>query len=169
MHLVGQVAPLFEAPCFNSEKNEISTISLEKLKGRWVVLFFYPLDFSSVCPSELIALAQVQEQFESLNAELLTVSVDSAYSHQAWINNDLKQHNIKFKLLSDLTKRMSRDYGVLDEDLGISLRGSFIIDPEGKVQYHLCHNLKTARNIPELIETLKALQNPEACMANWNY
>lgn len=169
MHLVGQVAPLFEAPCFNPAKNEISTVSLEDLKGQWVILFFYPLNFSSVCPSELIALAKVQDEFKKLNAELLTVSVDSAYSHKAWVGAELKEQNIKFKLLSDLTKRMSRDYGVLDEDAGIALRGSFIIDPEGKVQYHLCHNLKTARNIPELVETLKALQSPNACMANWNY
>jgi len=169
MHLVGQVAPLFEAPCYDPETNKISNVSLEDLKSRWVILFFYPLDFSSVCPTELIALSSVQDQFKSLNAELLTISVDSAYSHKAWAEGELKDHELKFKLVSDLTKRMSRDYGVLDEDSGVSLRGSFIIDPEGKVQYHLCHNLKTARNIPELLETLKALQNPGACMANWKY
>lgn len=157
MHLVGQVAPLFDAPAYNPETNQHETVSLEALKGKWLVLFFYPLDFSKVCPKELNELKEHSKAFKELNCEVLTVSIDSPYSHEAWVEKELK--DFPFPMLSDLTKRMSRDYGVLNEERGVSLRGTFIIDPEGVVQHHHCNNLKTTRSIPELIETLKRTQS----------
>ena len=96
---------------------------------------------------------------------MLTVSVDSTYSHEAWCKADLGK--LDFHMLSDITKRMSRDYGVLDENAGVSLRGTYLIDPEGLVQYSLCHNLSIGRNIPEILRTLEALQTGELCFANW--
>lgn len=157
MHLVGQVAPLFDAPAFNPKTNTHETVSLEALKGKWVILFFYPLDFSSVCPKELNELNKHASSFKELNTEVLTVSIDSSYSHEAWVEKELK--NFSFTMLSDLTKRLSRDYGVLEETRGVSLRGTFIIDPDGLVQHHQCNNLKTIRSVSELVETLKRTQS----------
>ena len=157
MHLVGQVAPLFDAPAYNPQTNKQETASLETLKGKWLILFFYPLDFSKICPKELNELKKHSKAFKKLDCEVLTISIDSPYSHEAWVAKELK--DFPFLMLSDLTKRISRDYGVLNEDRGVSLRGTFIIDPEGRVQHHLCNNLKTMRAIPELIETLKRIQS----------
>jgi peroxiredoxin (alkyl hydroperoxide reductase subunit C) len=157
MHLVGHVAPLFDAPAYNPNTNEHETVSLGALKGKWVVLFFYPLDFSKVCPVELNELNDHKKNFDSMDCEVLTISIDSPYSHEAWVEKTLKGFSLK--MLSDLTKRISRDYGVLHEERGVSLRATFIIDPEGVVQHHLCNNLSTTRSTTELLATLKRLQN----------
>lgn len=164
MNLINHPAPLFDAAAFLPDGSH-GEVSLEALKGKWVLLFFYPLDFTFVCPTELKELEKNYSKFKALNTEVLSVSVDSTYSHEAWAKNSLGK--ISFPMVSDITKRMSRDYGVLDEESGLSLRGTFIIDPDGKVQFSLCHNLKVGRNIPELIEALKALQSGELCFANW--
>ena len=156
MHLVGQVAPLFDAPAYKPQSKKHENVSLESLRGKWVVLFFYPLDFSSICPKELKELKEHSEKFKELDCEVLTASVDSPYSHEAWVDKELK--DFSYSMLSDITKRMSRDYGVLDEEKGIALRATFIIDPEGRVQHHTCNNLKTTRSITELLETLKNTQ-----------
>lgn len=156
MHLVGQVAPLFDAPSFNPETKKHESVSLEALKGKWVVLFFYPLDFTSVCPKELNELKKHSKDFKSLNCEVLSISIDSTYSHQAWVENEL--HDFPYNMVSDITKRIARDYGVLDDVKGIALRGTFIIDPMGIVQHHHCNNLSTTRSIQELVETLKRTQ-----------
>jgi len=129
------------------------------------LLFFYPLDFTFVCPTEIKELQSKISDFKALNCEVLTVSVDSTYSHEAWCKTELG--NLDFAMLSDITKRMSRDYGVLDEDSGLALRGTHIIDPEGFVQFSLCHNMKIGRNISEILRTLAALQTGVACLANW--
>lgn len=157
MHLVGQVAPLFDVPIFNPQTQKHESISLESLRGKWVVLFFYPLDFTSVCPKELNELQSFSEDFSKLNCEVLSISIDSTYSHQAWAEKELR--DFPYKMVSDLTKRMSRDYGVLDEVKGVALRGTFIIDPEGRVQHHHCNNLNTTRSIHDLVETLKRTQS----------
>jgi len=156
MHLVGQVAPLFDAQTFNPKTKKHESVSLEALKGKWVILFFYPLDFTSVCPKELNQLTNHEKDFSSLNCEVLSISVDSTYSHEAWVDKELKDY--PFKMVSDVTKRISRDFGVLDEVKGIALRGTFIIDPDGIVQHHQCNNLKTTRSVSELVETLKRTQ-----------
>ncbi len=164
MNLINHMAPLFDAPAF-LENGEHGEVSLEELKGQWVLLFFYPLDFTFVCPTEIKELQKEAQTFKDLNCKILSVSVDSTYSHEAWCKNEIG--NLDFPMLSDITKRMSRDYGVLDENSGVSLRGTFIIDPEGRVQYQLLHNFDVGRNINELIRSLKALQSGELCFANW--
>jgi len=165
MNLIGHKAPLFDTPAFTSDQKH-GSVSLEALRGKWVLLFFYPLDFTFVCPTEIKELQSKIDDFKKLNCEVLTVSVDSTYSHEAWCKNDLGK--LDFSMLSDITKRMSRDYGVLDENSGLSLRGTHIIDPGGRVQYSLCNNMKVGRNITEILRTLAALQTGEACLANWN-
>jgi alkyl hydroperoxide reductase subunit AhpC len=158
MHLVGQVAPLFKTTSYDPKSKTHTVTELSKLtqENKWVLLFFYPLDFSSLCPIELRELSEYQSDFKSLNTEVLTVSIDSPYSHEAWVEKDLK--DFPYTMLSDITKRLSRDYGVHDEVKGVALRGTFIVDPEGYVQHHQCNNLNTKRSSSHLIETLKEVQ-----------
>lgn len=141
-------------------------IKLSDYKGKWVVLFFYPLDFTFVCPTEITSFRDKLKEFEKLNAVVIGASIDSVYSHQAWIKNQLGE--LGFPLASDINKEVSRRYGILLEDKGISLRGTFIIDPEGNLKWVLVHDLGVGRNTDEVIRSLAALQTGELCQANWN-
>ncbi|MBI4042002.1 MAG: peroxiredoxin [Deltaproteobacteria bacterium] len=169
---VQKPAPLFKGKAVVGK--EFKEISLEDYKGKWLVLFFYPLDFTFVCPTEITAFSDYVEKFRKLGAEVVGCSVDSHYSHLAWVNTPRVEGGLgelKFPLLSDLTKNIARSYGVLLEQAGISLRGLFIINPEGKVQYHLVHDLGVGRNVEEVLRVLEALQQTaktgEVCPANW--
>lgn len=159
---VGKRAPSFRMEGFFKGKN--SHYSLEDFEGDWKILFFYPLDFTFVCPTELVELSKKAELFKDLDAKILGVSVDSVYSHEAWLK-ELGEFN--YPLLSDITKEVSRDYNVLIEKEGISLRGTFIIDPEGIVKHILVNDLSIGRNIDEMLRTLKALQTGDLCPVNW--
>lgn len=143
----------------------VKEVKLEDYKGKWVVVFFYPLDFTFVCPTEITGFSAKNEDFQKLGAEIVGVSVDSVYSHMAWINNDLGR--INFPLLSDMTKEMSRDYGVLLESVGVSLRGAFIIDPDGILKWQVVHDLGIGRSVDEVLRVLGALQTGDLCPANW--
>jgi len=145
-------------------------VRLSDYRGKWLVLFFYPLDFTFVCPTEILAMNDRYEDFKDLGAEIVGVSTDSVYSHRAWINTPRDQNGLgglRFPLASDITKRVSRAYGVLLEDEGIALRGLFIIDPEGKVRYQVVHELNVGRSVDETLRVLQALQTGELCGANW--
>jgi peroxiredoxin (alkyl hydroperoxide reductase subunit C) len=145
-------------------------VRLSDYRGKWLVLFFYPLDFTFVCPTEILAMDDRYEDFKDLGAEIVGVSTDSVYSHRAWINTPRDQNGLgglRFPLASDITKRVSRSYGVLLEDEGIALRGLFIIDPEGKVRYQVVHELNVGRSVDETLRVLQALQTGELCGANW--
>lgn len=159
---VGQCAPVFTMQ--GIVNNEFKEVRLLDYKGKWVVLFFYPLDFTFVCPTEITEFSKRIAEFESLNAQVLGASVDSVYSHRAWLK---ELGEIKFPLLSDITKEVSRDYGVLIEEKGIALRGTFIIDPEGILKYQLVHDLGIGRSVEEILRVLKALQTGELCPAEW--
>lgn len=172
MSLVQKSAPEFTADAVVG--TEFKTVSLSAYKGKWVVLFFYPLDFTFVCPTEITAFSDHYEDFKKLGAEVLGASVDSKFSHLAWINTERKQGGLgklNFPLVSDIKKTMAADYGVL-LDAGIALRGLFIINPEGKIQYELVHDLGIGRNVEEVLRVLEALQTVaktgEVCPANWN-
>ena len=148
--------------------------SLSGLKGRYVVLFFYPMDFTFVCPSEIIAFDNKLQEFKDRNCEVVAVSVDSHFSHLAWKNTPRKKGgigNIQFPIVSDLTKQISRDYGVLIND-AIALRGLFLLDKEGVVRHALVNDLPLGRSVDEAIRILDALQfteeHGEVCPANWN-
>jgi alkyl hydroperoxide reductase subunit AhpC len=140
-------------------------VNLDEYKGKWLVLFFYPLDFTFVCPTEITGYSKRSEEFKALNAEILGVSVDSEHSHKAWINGDLGQLN--FPLASDMTKKVSEDYGVLIEEEGIALRGLFIINPDGVLQYSVVHDLNVGRSVDETLRVLKALQTGGLCPLDW--
>lgn len=171
---VTQPAPDFTATTVMPDNSFNENFKLSDLQGKYVVLFFYPLDFTFVCPSEIIAFDKKLSEFQSRNCEVVGVSVDSHFSHWAWKNTPVEKGgigNIQYPLVADLTKNISRDYGVLVDD-AIALRGLFLIDKEGIVQHALVNNLPLGRNVDEAIRVLDALQfteqHGEVCPANWN-
>ncbi|MBT4335691.1 peroxiredoxin [bacterium] len=159
---IGQPAPEFTLEA--AYKDKFEKVSLKDYKGKWTVLFFYPLDFTFVCPTEITEFSKRTKEFDECDTKVLGASVDSVHSHKAWLK-DLGELN--YPLLSDMTKQVSRDYGVLLEEEGITLRGTFIIDPEGIVRYQLIHDNNIGRNVEEILRVLKALQSGGLCPAGW--
>ncbi|PJZ68211.1 thioredoxin peroxidase [Leptospira perolatii] len=172
MPQVTSLAPDFKAEAVLGK--EIKEIKLSDYKGKWVVLFFYPLDFTFVCPTEIIEYDAKLDEFKKLGAEVLGVSVDSAFTHLAWKATARKEGGIgeiKYPLIADITKSISRDFGVLTEG-GVALRGTFIIDPKGVIRQATINDLPVGRNIDEAIRLVKAFQfvekHGEVCPANWD-
>ena len=145
---------------------EFKKISLADYRGKWVVLFFYPGDFTFVCPTEIRGFNKSLDEFKKANAEVLAVSVDSMYSHLAWLKSGALD-KLEYPLLSDFSKQTARAYGVLDEENSTARRGLFIIDPNGVIQYRVVHSDKVGRSIDETLRVLKALQTEELCPLNW--
>ncbi len=145
---------------------EFKEVKLSDYKGKWVVLFFYPLDFTFVCPTEITAFSKLYDQFKDLGAEVIGVSIDSVFSHDAWIKGSLGE--IAYPLASDITKKVSDDYNVLLEDAGIALRGTFIIDPDGILQWQIVHSTGVGRSTEEVVRALKAIQTGDLCQADWS-
>lgn len=164
MPMIGQPAPQFTAQAV-VDGGEVKTVSLSDYKGKWVVLFFYPLDFTFVCPTEITQFRDAAAEFKKSGAQVLGCSVDSVHSHKRWIKDDLK--DLGYPLIADLTKRMSRDYNVLIEDAGIATRGTFIIDPNGVLQYAGVHNTSVGRDVNEILRVLQGCQSGELCGAGW--
>ena len=170
---VGQAAPDFTATAVVDQ--EFKTIKLSDYRGKYVVLFFYPLDFTFVCPTEITAFSDRYGEFTKINTEVLGASVDSEFSHLAWTQSDRKDGgigNIAYPLIADLKKEISTAYNVLDPEAGVSLRGLFIIDKEGIIQHSTINNLSFGRSVDETLRTLKALQyvqsHPdEVCPVGW--
>jgi len=174
-HLIGQQAPDFTAQTV-MENDEITEVTRsEYMNGSYGVIFFYPLDFTFVCPSEIIAFSNRMDKFEELGVKVLGVSVDSQFSHYAWRNTDPNNGGlgqIKFPLVADITKQIATDYGVLIEDAGVALRGTFLIDKEGNIRHYVINDLPLGRNVDETIRMVEALQfheeHGEVCPAGWN-
>ncbi len=167
---VGKKAPPFDMPSTKDLKTLKENVSLSDYRGKWLVLFFYPLDFTFVCPTEIKAFSDKYDEIKKAGAEVLGVSTDSVYSHRAWINTSEDKGglgNLRYILASDITKDVSRDYGVLIEDKGIALRGLFIIDPEGYLQYQVVHSLNIGRSVEETLRVLEALKTGGLCGADW--
>jgi peroxiredoxin (alkyl hydroperoxide reductase subunit C) len=169
---VGNAAPDFRGTAVVNK--EFKEISLKDYRGKWLCLFFYPLDFTFVCPTEITPFSDRLEDFKKLGCEIVGASIDSQFSHLAWINTPRAQGglgDIKFPLLADLNKEASRSYQVL-MDGGIALRGLFLINPEGKMEYQVVHNLGVGRSVDETLRVLEAFQyvasHGEVCPANWN-
>lgn len=166
-------APGFKATAVMPNKTFKEGLSLADYKGKWVVLFFYPLDFTFVCPTEITAFSDRVGDFKELGAEVLGCSVDSHFTHLAWMETPRAKGGlgeIKYPLLADLTKKIGEDYGVLLPD-GITLRGLFIIDPDGNLRYQVVHDLGIGRNVDETLRVLAAIQSVdktgEVCPADW--
>ena len=173
--LVGRKAPDFDVAAVVNGSQFVDSCKLSDYKGKYVVLFFYPLDFTFVCPTELHAFQEKLQEFRDRNVELIGCSVDSKFSHFAWLNTSRAQGGIKgvtYTLLSDINKTVATDYDVLLEDAGIALRGLFLIDKEGVVQHQVVNHLALGRNIDEVLRLVDALQfteeHGEVCPANWN-
>lgn len=171
--LIGKKAPIFSAKAVKEGKI-VDSFSLEDLVGKYVVLFFYPLDFTFVCPTELHAFQEKLEEFKARNVEVVGCSVDSAFSHLAWVKTAKQQGGIEgvtYPLVSDLNKTISRDYGVLSEEEGISFRGLFLIDKEGIIRHQLINDLPLGRSVDEVLRLVDALtfyeEQGEVCPANW--
>ena len=171
--LVAKPAPEFTAQAVMPD-GSFKEIKLSDYKGKYVILFFYPLDFTFVCPTEIIAFSEKMDEFKKRNTEVLGVSIDSHFSHLAWRNTDRKQGglgNIQYPLVADVNKKITYDYGVMHE-AGIAFRGLFLIDTNGIVQHQLINNLPLGRNIDEALRMVDALQfhekNGEVCPANWS-
>ncbi len=172
---VQREAPNFEAIAVQGR--EFIDFELAQLRGKYVVLFFYPLDFTFVCPTEIIAFDDKLEEFAKRNTQVVAVSVDSQYSHLAWQKTPRNKGglgDVRYPLVSDLTKRISEDYGVLlheGADAGVALRGLFLIDRQGIVRHVTINDLPLGRNIDEPLRLIDALEfnekHGEVCPANW--
>ena len=169
---VSEKAPDFTADAFVN--GEFKKVSLSDYKGKKVVLFFYPLDFTFVCPTEILAFTDHLEEFKKRNTEVIGVSVDSQFTHHAWAQVDRKEGGIKgvnYALVSDLSKNIARTYGVLLEGPGIALRGLFIINKDGVLKHSTINHLDLGRSIDEVLRLLDAVdfseEHGEVCPANW--
>ena len=174
MSLVTKNAPDFTAKAVMPD-NSFEEISLSSYRGKYVILFFYPLDFTFVCPTEIIAFDKHLAEFEKLDCQVIGVSVDSEFSHWAWKNTPVEKGgigDIQYPLVADITKKISKKYGVLLKDAGVALRGLFLIDKDGVVRHEVVNDLGLGRSVEEALRVLKALRHleeyGEVCPADWH-
>lgn len=165
---VGQPAPDFslDAVVGTETGKEFRTVSLADYQGKWLVLFFYPLDFTFICPTEIKGFNEALDQFTKLGAAVAGISVDSKFSHLAWIKRG-DVGRLSYPLLSDLKKETARKYGILDDSAGVAQRALFIIDPQGVLQYQVVHNMDVGRSVEETLRVLEALQTGSLCPLGW--
>jgi len=170
-NIVGSQAPDFTLDAV--QDGQFKQISLSDYKGKWLILFFYPLDFTFVCPTEILAFSDRIGQFHKLGADVVGASIDSKYTHLAWTEKPREQGGIEglaYPLVSDMGRTLATDYNVLT-DAGVALRGLFLIDPDGVVQHATINNLAIGRSVDEALRVLQAAQfareHGEVCPANW--
>lgn len=170
--LIRKKAPVFKAPAVINGNEIVSDFSLEQyIEKKYVVFFFYPMDFTFVCPTEITAMSDRFDEFEDLDAEIIGVSTDTIHTHLAWINKDRTDNGIgqlKYALAADHNQKVAKEYGVLIEEEGVALRGLFIINPEGELQYQVVHHNNIGRDVDEVLRVLQALQTGGLCPANWH-
>jgi peroxiredoxin 2/4 len=169
--MVGKQAPRFEMEAVMPNK-EFGKVSLEEnmKNDKWTVLYFYPMDFTFVCPTEITALSDNYEQFEDLDAEVIGVSTDTIHTHLAWINTSRDDNGLgelSYPLAADTNHKVAKDYSVLIEEEGIALRGLFIISPEGELMHSTINHNNVGRDVEEVLRVLQALQTGGLCPANW--
>jgi alkyl hydroperoxide reductase subunit AhpC len=169
---VGEPAPEFTLPVFDPAEpsNMKKQVSLRDYHGRWLVLFFYPMDFTFVCPTEILALADRKPDFDDLGTELLGVSTDTVYTHRAWVETPRDKNGISgtnYPIAADHGGEAARSYGVLVEGEHVALRGLFVIDPEGILQYAVINSLNIGRSTEETLRTIAALQTGGLCPSDW--
>lgn len=173
--LVGRTAPDFTVPAVLADGQIVEEFNFAKAtKGKYALVFFYPLDFTFVCPSELIALHHRMEEFKQRNVEVIAVSIDSHFTHNAWRNTAVDEGGIGqvgYTLAADINHGICRDYGVEHPEAGVALRGAFVIDREGIVRSQIVNDLPLGRNMGEIIRIVDAIQfheeHGEVCPANW--
>jgi len=173
----GMPRPQNKAPDFSGQavvNKQFKQVALKDYKGKWLVFFFYPLDFTFVCPTEIVAFSDKVDDFRKINCEVVACSTDSHFSHLAWVNTPRKEGglgDVNMPILSDFSKKIARDYGVLLPDLGAALRGLFVIDPNGILKHVSCNDLPVGRSVDEAYRLVEAFQfvekHGEVCPANW--
>jgi alkyl hydroperoxide reductase subunit AhpC len=161
---IGSTLPDFQAQAYYPN-GEIKTLKLSDYKGKWVVVFFYPLDFTFVCPTEIQGFNKQTDVFSKAHAQLIAVSTDSCYSHKAWVANGLGK--VEFPIIGDTNHEISRLFGVLIEEKGIALRGTFLINPEGRVVSSTVNELSVGRSVDETLRTLNAFQAGGLTPCEW--
>lgn len=167
---IGEKAPEFKAKAFYN--CEVKSISSSDYRGKWLVLFFYPADFTFICPTELGEMANSYETLQKMGAEVLSISTDTEFVHKAWHDNSATIKKIKFPMVADPTGKICRDYGTYIEEEGLSLRGTFVIDPEGILKAYELHDNSIGRSVQELIRKVQAAQfvkehKGEVCPVEW--
>ncbi len=170
MAKVGQTAPDFDMPSTKNMETLAENVKLSDYKGKWLVLLFYPLDFTFVCPTELTAFSDRIDELNGIGAEVIGISTDSVHSHRAWIKTPRDQNGVadmKYPLASDVGGKLSRAYNILVEEANIALRGLYIINPEGLLQYAVVHDLNIGRSVDETLRVLQGLQTGGLCSADW--
>ena len=167
---VGKPAPDFDMPSTKNIDTLAENVKLADYKGKWLIQLFYPLDFTFVCPTELTAFSDRLDEINGVGAEVIGISTDSVHSHRAWIKTPRDQNGIeglKYPLASDVGGRLAAKYNILVEESNIALRGLFIINPEGILQYAVVHDLNIGRSVDETLRVLQGLQTGGLCAADW--
>lgn len=167
---VGQPAPDFDMPSTKNMETLGENVKLSDYAGKWLVLLFYPLDFTFVCPTELTAFSDRIEELNGIGAEVIGISTDSVHSHRAWIKTPRDQNGVadmNYPLASDVGGKLAKAYNILVEDQGIALRGLYIINPEGILQYAVVHDMNIGRSVDETLRVLQGLQTGGLCSADW--
>lgn len=170
---IGQPAPgldlpltAYDRPKDNTEQ-QFSNLKLADLRGKWICLFFYPLDFTFVCPTELVAFNKALGEFGDRDTVVLTASTDSVYSHKGWCSSNPELADIRYLMIGDTNHALSAAYDVLECGKGIAYRGVYLIDPSGVLRWMAVHDLGVGRNVDEVLRVLDALQTDKLCPCNW--
>ncbi|ASQ45279.1 peroxiredoxin [Legionella clemsonensis] len=166
---VGSKFPEFhlKATVSNEVPNAFKVISNETYQGKWLVIFFWPKDFTFVCPTEIAEFGKLNNEFQDRDTQVLGASIDSEFVHLAWRNQHPDLHDLPFPMLADIKRELSQSLGILDEKEGVSQRATFIVDPEGVIRFVMVTDLNVGRNPQEVLRVLDALQTDELCPCNW--
>jgi len=173
MFTVDQSFPEFSLEVYHPEKDDVDTLALKQLKGKWVVLVFYPADFTFVCPTELADLSKLYADFRSLKAEVVVVSTDTVYTHKAWVEAEELLKGVKYPMAADHNGKLSRELGIYEEEQGMAQRATFVIDPKGVLRAVDLVSDSIGRSARETLRRLRALvfvqTNPgKVCPASWD-
>jgi peroxiredoxin 2/4 len=163
MNLVGKQAPNFSLEGYRD--GQFGNFDLQDYKGKWLVIFFYPLDFTFICPTEIKEFSRRAEEFKNLDCEIVGVSIDSKHSHKKWIETDLG--GLAFPLLADQKREMVTAYGCFKEDEGVALRATYIVDPKGMIRHVTISDNDVGRSVEETLRVVKALQTGKLCPVEW--
>ncbi|MCO6430164.1 MAG: peroxiredoxin [Deltaproteobacteria bacterium] len=169
MASVGQKFPAFElkATVSSDLKNAFTTVNNGSYKGKWLVVFFWPKDFTFVCPTEIAEFGKMSAEFADRDAQVLGASVDSEFVHLAWRQNHKDLNNLPFPMLADVKRELSSALGILDPAEGVSQRATYVVDPDGVIRFVMITDLSVGRNVKEVLRVLDALQTDELCPCNW--
>lgn len=151
----------------NDPKTAFKDYSNESFTGKWLVAFFWPKDFTFVCPTEIAAFGKLNKEFQDRDAQVLGISVDSEFVHLAWRQNKEELNDLPFPMLSDIKRDLSNELGIIDREAGVSQRATYIVDPQGIIRFMMITDLNVGRNSNEVLRVLDALQSDELCPCNW--